>query len=180
MEIVNRILPNVRYFHKMLKLPRTELKPEEISKVETYFQSETHKVWEGSSHLVSYFELSPAIKEGFQAIIRTGCFSQGLESIAKLLEDEKKGLDEVQRKTNQPATQRMSRLLFISNDGSERFYRQVASLLTAHGNRLWCCRLNAPSEDLGPLVNTVSAKALMITDKKALALFLTTLARHSQ
>lgn len=161
----------------MLKLPRTSLSPEEITAVEAFFAADLRPVFEGSSAVISYLPFDMTTRKSFQAVMRTGCFSQGLESIAKVLDDEKKGLTEVQKKTGQPPANRMSRLLFISNDGSERFYKQVSSLLTSHGNRVWCCRVEANAEELGSLLTVASAKAIMINDKKALALYLTTLAR---
>ena len=72
---------------------------------------------------------------------------------------------------------RMSRLLLISNDGSPRFYREVESLLNKHGDRVWCCRLTATAEELGSLtIKGTAAKALLIEDRKALAVFLGNLA----
>ncbi len=157
----------------MLKLPRTSLEPHDIAAVESLFQADLRPVFDGSNSLISWLALDERIRNSFNAVARTGCFSRGLELIAKLLDDEKKGLVAVEERVQQPPTQRMSRLLFISNDGSERFYRQVASLLTQHGNRVWACHLDADAEALGRLIGVTSSKALMINDKKALALFLT-------
>lgn len=158
----------------MLKFPKSPLTPEDEAKIAALFQADVRPLFEGSSTLVSYFTFNAATQEGLRITARTGCLSQGLESIARILDDEKKGLVEVQKRTGQSSGQRMSRLLFLSNDGSERFYRQAASVLTNHGNRVWCLRLDASSEDLGNLVASRKnpAKAIMINDKKALGLFL--------
>jgi len=163
----------------MLKLPRTALPPAELERVEAYFQADVRPVCEASATLVSYQPFDAAIQESLKITARTGCFTQGLEAIERLLDAEKKGLTEVQKRTGQAPAQRMSRLLFISNDGSERFYRQVGALMVAHGNRIWACRLDGSSEDLGGLLamRKSPAKALLINDKKALALFLTSLSR---
>lgn len=164
----------------MLKLPRTELKPEEVAAVESFFAKDVRPVWENSDALVSYLPVEAPLRESLPVVARTGCLTRGLETIAKLLDDEKKGLDLVQQKTGQPAAQRMSRLLLLSNDGSERFYRQVASLLKDHGNRVWTCRLDVSEGEFGRLFlgAETAVKAMLINDKKALASFLGELARR--
>lgn len=164
----------------MLKLPRTSLEPDQIAAIEAFFTREVRPVWEGSERLVSHVTGEPALLDSMRVVSRTGCTTRGLETIAKFLDDEKNGLLKVQAKTGQPEAQRMSRLLFLSKDGSERFYRQVASLLNAHGNRVWACHVDATDAELGSwiLAPGNAAKAVLINDKKALASFLTELARH--
>lgn len=159
----------------MLKLPRTSLEPRDIAAIEALFQADLRPVCEQSNLLISWLPFDERICSAIKVVRRTGCLSRGLELISKELEDEKKGLTAVEERVNQPPAQRMNRLLFVSSDGSERFYRQVSTVLTQHGNRVWCCRLEATAEDLGSLLGVTSVKALMINDKKALALFLTSL-----
>jgi hypothetical protein len=164
----------------MLKLPRTTLEPEQLAAVENFFTSDVRPVCMGSEIVASHISLEQNLRDSLRSHARTGCITRGLETIAKFLDDEKKGLVQMQEKTGQPDAQRMSRLLLFSSDGSERFYRQVASLLKAHGNRVWGCRLDVSDEELGALVvgEGNPAKALLINDKKALASFLTELSRN--
>jgi hypothetical protein len=165
----------------MIKPPRTELPTQALAALEAFFDADLRPICEGVPVRVSYLHLDERLQDCLRGAVRTGCLTQGLESIAKLLDDEKKWLVEVQKRTGQPPAQRMSRLLFLSNDGSERFYRQAASLLGAHGNRLACARLDAPSETLGSLLAGARgnpAKAVLINDKRALGAFLAAVARH--
>ncbi len=163
----------------MLKLPRTELAPAQIAAVENYFTKDLRLVCEGSETLVSHLLLDQNLRNCLHSSARRGCVTRGLETVTRQLDDEKKGLVHVQEKTGQPDARRMSRLLFFSNDGSERFYRQVSSLLKSHNNRVWACRLDVTDVVLGELVIGAGnpTKALLINDKKALAAFLSDLAR---
>src|SRR5690606_14229424 len=47
---------------------------------------------------------------------------------------------------------RISRLLLFTNDGSERFYRNVEGLLRRHGPRLYAIRLEIDEHELGELL----------------------------
>jgi hypothetical protein len=163
----------------VLKLPKSEMTPEQVGAVEAYLGRDLRPVWDQGA-LVSFVALDGVLQEALKTTLRTGCLSQGLEAIAKVLDDEKKGLSAVQARTGQKPSERMSRLLLISNDGAERFYRQVASLLVAHGNRLWVVRVDVDSELLGQQFARGPAKAFLINDKKALAGFLLALTRRAE
>lgn len=165
----------------MLKFPRTELASEELAKLEAYFTADLRPLYPDLDCEVSFLAFTNALQEALKTTARTGHLHQGLESIAKQLETEKIGLDAVAERTAAPVGQRMSRLLLISNDGSERFHHQVAALVVTHGHRLWVAKLEASSEELGALISSRGnpAKAVMIGDKKALALFLMEICRRT-
>ena len=78
------------------------------------------------------------------------------------------------------AAQRLSRLVLLANDGAERFYHDAASLLARNADRTWGCLIDATATELGRSFTAKGgpAKALMINDKTALGLFLTTLAQR--
>ena len=75
----------------------------------------------------------------------------------------------------------MSRLLILSDDGAERFYRHVESLLRRHGPRLLAIRLDSSAEELGSAVFRPGALArlLLVTHKDAVAKALLSLAPDS-
>lgn len=164
----------------MLKFPRTELTAPELAAVEAYLAADVRPLFEGSTALVSHLRFDSIVMESLRVTARSGRLSQGLEAIEDILAAEKKGLAEVQARLAQPAGQRMSRLLLLSNDGSARFYRQVSNLLSQHSDRLWACRLEATAAELGALITVRGnpAKAVLIEDKKVVALFLTELSRR--
>jgi hypothetical protein len=86
-------------------------------------------------------------------------------------------LEAVRLKTGQPPVQRLSRLIILANDGSERFYHDAESLLQRHRDRAWGCVVAARAEELGQAFAAKGqpARAFMIDDRKALSFFLTTL-----
>ena len=76
--------------------------------------------------------LNPALQSALKVVFGTGHLIQGLELITKHMEREAKGLKAVQEKSGQAPAQRLSRLLLLASDGSDRFYRDAASLLHKH------------------------------------------------
>src|SRR4029453_14968822 len=66
---------------------------------------------------------------------------------------------------------RVSRLLIVSDDGSERFSRQVGLVLHQHGRRLLALRLRFDAGHLGAMLfgNGRTAKAVCVSHKAAVA-----------
>ena len=54
----------------------------------------------------------------------------------------------MRRQTDAPYGDRLSRLLLFSNDGAERFYRNIEQALETHAPRLLGCLLNIDGEAL--------------------------------
>ena len=61
----------------------------------------------------------------------------GYESVEKILANERKGLQNVDNQS-----ERVSRLLIVTNDGSPRFYRELKFLQNKEGGRVLICRLD--------------------------------------
>jgi len=59
-----------------------------------------------------------------------------LEGAQRALSVEQQGLEHVDRKTAVERGRRVSRLLILADDGSERFYREVESLLRRNAPRV--------------------------------------------
>ena len=93
------------------------------------------------------------------------------------LADESKGIENVRRRGGAPYGDRVSRLLLFSNDGAERFYRHVESLLQAHAPRLLGCLLDIDGIALGSAVTGKEAhiKLLMAEHKDAVSEILRTM-----
>jgi hypothetical protein len=70
-----------------------------------------------------------------------------------------------------PKAPRVSRLLLMSNDGSKRFCRDCASLLTQYDQRVIGCRLDITGDEFGSAVFGYPklVRALLFVDKKAVA-----------
>ena len=152
----------------MLRLPKDVDRHPKLAALEAYFSVP-------SKPLV----FDDKMRQALRAVFGTGHLVQGLEAIETLLDREKKGIDSVREKTGQtPSSQRMSRLVFLATDGSDRFERHAEAMLSRHADRVHAVRIAADSEALGAALTAKGnpAKALMIADRKALGLFLAALA----
>jgi hypothetical protein len=76
----------------------------------------------------------------------------GLEAISDKLANERRGIDHLREEKGLPTGERVSRLLLVSNDGAQRFYRQIEHLLQFHGPRLLGCMLDMDGSALGSLI----------------------------
>jgi hypothetical protein len=150
-----------------------------LAALETYFKDTEQPLREGSDVMVSVWPFDDKLRLSLQGILHTGHVVQGLESIGELLDREKKGLDAARLKTGQLApAPRLARLVFLSNDGSDRFLRDAAAVLARHVDRAHGVLVDVTAEELGKLFTQKGkpAKALLIDDRKALGIFLKTLA----
>lgn len=102
----------------------------------------------------------------------------GYETVFDRLAGESRGIEQVRKRGGAPYGDRISRLLLFSNDGAERFYRHVESLLEVHAPRLLGCLLDVDSLVLGSALTGKEAriKLLMAEHKDAVSDILRTMA----
>jgi hypothetical protein len=120
------------------------------------------------SFLAPQILLTPELEKALSFAKRCGRVRGGLESIEVLLRNEAQGHQKVASSNKSSTPSGASRLLIISNDGSERFYRDVASLAQKHDPRVMVLFLDQSSEDLGKRFFGADAKvkALLVTEKE--------------
>jgi hypothetical protein len=97
---------------------------------------------------------------------------QGLELIAEKLAAEQRGLDALNQKAPEgPQNARASRVLFITNDGSTRFYRDCDALIHRYAQRLLGCRLDITGEAFGVALfgSPKLVRSVLVFDKKVAA-----------
>lgn len=156
----------------MLKLPKDLTDHPLHDAIQKALAARTSPLWERGTHAVATLSLNPKLRQELSRALELGFATQGLEQIGAELSREQKGLDALREKTPQsPQSSRISRILLVANDGSERFYRECESLLNHYSQRLLVCRLDIAGEDLG-LALTQRPKllrALLVTDRKAAA-----------
>lgn len=165
----------------MLKLPKSLADHPHLALLEAYFrEGESMLEVEGNtpSVIVSKWALDAALLAALRAVRGTGHLMQGLELIGTTLDREGKGLRAAQAKAAQPSGQRLSRLLLLANDGAPRFYRDASSLLSRNADRVRGVLVDASAAELGKEFTPKggATKALLIDDKDALGLALSTLA----
>jgi hypothetical protein len=156
----------------VVKLPKDLPSGPKYDAVLKLFTTDTRPVWENGRIAVPYFGFTPKLATELRWAAHVGFGTQGLEQIEKELFREEKGLALLAEKTGidqQPT--RVSRVLFMTSDGSERFYRDCDSLLSRYPTRLLGCRLDITGETFGVALFSEPklVRALLINDKKAVA-----------
>ena len=112
----------------------------------------TSKLWTGSTIDVPVITLSDAMETALKGARLQRRIRYGFGPIFEKLASEKKGIANVRKRTDAPYGERISRLLLLSNDGAERFYREIEQVLQEHAPRLLCCFLNIDGGALGQLI----------------------------
>ncbi|MBN2178596.1 MAG: hypothetical protein JW743_04140 [Deltaproteobacteria bacterium] len=112
----------------------------------------TIKLWPESKMDVPVITLSEPLKIALKKARLQGRIRYGFEPIFEKLAGEKRGIANVRRQTDAPYGDRVSRLLLFSNDGAERFYRQIEQVSQVHAPRLLSCLLDIDGGDLGHLI----------------------------
>ncbi len=164
----------------MLKLPKGILTHPNVAGIDARFNANLRLLFNKGRLQVPQWSFDEALQRALQKTYDSKQLIQGLEAIESHLDAELKGLKALQSQPGQNQKQRLSRLLILSNDGSERFYHSAESLLIRHGDRALGCIVDATSEQLGLSFTKKSnpTKALLIHERKALEGFLSALAEN--
>lgn len=152
-----------------LKLPKDVLADPRHDALERLLATHANLLWEGGRHPVATLPLTAALSDELRRALAAGHACQGLESISERLASEQKGLDALNTKTpDSPQNARVSRILFLANDGSTRFYRDCDALLARYPQRLLACRLEVEGEALGQalLGSPKMVRSVLVVDKK--------------
>jgi len=121
--------------------------------------------------------LDSSVEAGLFDARRARRLERGLEGAETRLAAEEAGLKKTAAARPASDGVRISRLLVVSGDGSERFYRQVESLRARFANRLEVLLLDCDDEALGAAAFGPGrrARALLIHHKEAVVRFLSIL-----
>jgi len=131
----------------------------------------TARLWPGGALAVLDVTLDDALLAALRHAVEHERITRGLESAERALDAESRGLDAADRNAGTTRGARISRLLLLANDGAERFYRHVESLLARHAERAIAVRLDVDSATLGARVfgPGAVAKLVMLDHKQAVA-----------
>jgi hypothetical protein len=153
-----------------LKLPKDVVADPRHDAIVNLLQTHAGLLWASGRHQVATLPMTDALAAELRGALATGYACQGLELISEKLAGEQKGLDALNKKAPEnPQNARVSRILFLANDGSERFYRDCDALLSRYPQRLLACRLEIPGEELGNalLGSPRMVRSVLVIDKKA-------------
>jgi hypothetical protein len=137
-------------------------------------------LWANGETHAAQIEACLALEAALQAAFSAGRIVRGFETAERALAAEEKGLKHVDRTSGIERGRRVSRLLVLADDGSERFYREVEFLLRRHAPRVLALRLSVDERTLGLLMFGPGqvARLLLVEHKDAVSAVLLALASH--
>ncbi|MFO7936402.1 MAG: hypothetical protein R6V06_02205 [Kiritimatiellia bacterium] len=155
-----------------MKLPAEIIKVGQEPAVLAALDADSYKISSDPESLIPSFEINPDLRKNIFYAKSLGEIVISYESIEKELAAERKGLQHVNNTSN-----RISRLLFVTNDGSPRFYRELTYLQHKEGGRILICRLNITSFEMGKILVMpgTPVKAVLINRKRSVVNVLKTL-----
>jgi hypothetical protein len=135
-----------------LRLPKTLENVPGAPALHAALRESARKLWGGGVIQVPTAAWNPELAVVLEAAQREHHLVRGLELIEKTLEREARGLSLADARSATERGSRVSRLLLVSQDGTERFYRQAERLVCKQGPRLLAIRVEADSGQLGAVV----------------------------
>ena len=139
-----------------------------------------HQLWEGGDVSAVRVEVGEDVAEALRGALARGRVVRGFEGAERALAADQLGLEHADQKTGVERGARVSRLIVLADDGSERFYRNVESLLRRHAPRVLALRLGADEDAVGQLLfgSGQRARLLLVEHKDAVADVLLALAKQ--
>ena len=130
-----------------------------------------------SDFSIPMITMGDPLKKVLQRANLSGQIGWGLEAIAIKLARERAGIDHLREGKGLPSGERVSRLLLISNDGSQRFYHHIERLLQLHARTLLGCMVDMEGSALGSLITGKERqiKVIMAEHKEVVSEILRTL-----
>jgi len=163
-----------------LRLPRqTEAEPF-AARLLDEIDAHAQPLWPGGELRVPCVELAPGLEAALRAARVTRRLVRGAELVERALAADAQGQGHVDRATGAARGERVSRLLVLADDGSQRFYRNAEALLRHHAPRVMAIRVRADEALLGGALfgEGEVARMVMLDHKDAVADALRALAVH--
>jgi len=145
-----------------MKLPKDLCADGVDADVQRVLERESFEISSDPHVSIPSLELNPELRKNIFYSKSLGELVIGYESIELELASQRKGLLNVDNNS-----ERVSRLLIVTNDGSRRFYRELRFLQHKEGGRVLICRLNISSQEMGEILAMPgrSIKAILINRK---------------
>lgn len=152
-----------------LRLPRLVERDPRGPQLLRILTTHTRPLWEGGEIEVPLVKFGSELAAVLRSARSAGQVVRGLESAQRALDAEERGLRLADRRSDVPRGVRVSRLLVLADDGAERFYRHVETVLRRHGPRVLAVRVEVDAGALGELLFGPGhlVRLLMIEHKEA-------------
>ena len=152
-----------------IKLPRAIESDERYEEIKKILDSSLKKVNKNSHLKAVFLNGTPRFINALQLEQKRGRIIRGLENIQRNLDIQANGIALADEKAGTVRSARVSRLIIISNDGSDRFLRKLENLLEEHDDRVLPIILNSDSEELCAMFFGAdkTAKVIMLAHKES-------------
>ena len=129
--------------------------------------ADTRLFWPGGAIMFSVVPFTDALRDALCEAAVGGLLRRGLEDAESALAAERRGLDALPPGAAGRQRARVSRLLVVANDGAERFYRHLETLVAQHAGRVLACMVECDSTAFGAAIYGPGAVAkLVLADHK--------------
>ena len=164
-----------------MRLPRQMEKDGSAEIIRRVLMARIAKLWTGSEIEVPVITVTETLKAALRKARLQGRIRCGTDPIFEKLAGERKGIAQVRSQSKTVYGARISRLLLFSNDGAERFYRNIEQEIKANTPRLLGCLVDIDGSSLGQLITGKAGiiKIVMVEHKAAVADILRTLGDSS-
>jgi hypothetical protein len=147
-----------------MKLPKQLEKEGVASDVRAALEAERIELYSASEIYIPVLKLTPNLRTNIFHAKSLGELVIGYAAIVKALSNELRGLQKIDSLSD-----RVSRLLMVTNDGSPRFYREFAFLQKRQGARVLICRLDVDSVLMAGILGLKDqvVKTVLLNKKKS-------------
>ena len=147
-----------------MKLPKQLGKEDLEEGVQAALENESIELCSDSNIYIPVLKLNPELRKQIFYAKFQGELIVGSRDVEKYLKNELHGLKKVNNLSD-----RVSRVLIVTNDGSPRFYRQLEFLHKEQGGRVLICRLNIDSVLMGNILELKEkqVKAVLLNRKES-------------
>ena len=147
-----------------MKLPKQLGKEDLEEGVQAALENESIELCSDSNIYIPVLKLNPELRKQIFYAKFQGELIVGSRDIEKYLKNELHGLKKVNNLSD-----RVSRVLIVTNDGSPRFYRQLEFLHKEQGGRVLICRLDIDSVLMGNILELKEkqVKAVLLNRKES-------------
>ena len=153
-----------------LRLPRGVESDPCHEDVRRALAAHTRKLWSGGTLEIAVVPLTETLRNVLRSPATAPLLQRGLEAATATLAAEQRGLAALPPEVMRRQGRRVSRVLLATNDGAERFYRQVERLVLTHAPRVLVCVLECDSPTLGGLLyGSDGVVKLVLTEHKTAA-----------
>lgn len=151
------------------RLPKQVEADPQAARVAASLAARRRTLWSGGQLPTPVVGMTARLAATVQSAQMSRRLTRGLERAEKKLAAESRGLDRVDRRAGIERGQRVSRLMLVANDGAERMYRRIESLLRQYGDRLLVVQLTCDALELGALLGKSGSptKVVMLDHKDA-------------